>query len=241
MASISVGTKTINSVEVYLSGLDTSWENGTRTVYWYLGSANGGIPTANSYFKTKSATISDGVSSGGNVTFSGLQSGTQYGVYCEVYHNSELLTSKQGYVTTNTGSSVIIPTWYWYRSNGSASATQTEAALNAIQNKRSTLNFSHLVWNDIVNKAKAISNLAVGWWDSDYATYSDTLMTTEPYELTADMFNSLRNNLEIIAQYVGMGYKTGIGKVSPGDKVYGDYFDTLTEYMNDCIVWLKDA
>ena len=54
------------------------------------------------------------------------------------------------------------------------------------------------------------------------ATYYDTKMWSEPYTLTADMFNSLRNNLDF-------AYYTGISKVFTGDAVLGEYFVTLTE------------
>jgi hypothetical protein len=91
----------------------------------------------------------------------------------------------------------------------------------------------------MVDKVKEIMDEAVGWWDSaDYATYYDTKFNSSPYELTAVMFNSLRNNIEIAGNtdaYIGLGHKTGIGPVSSGDYVYGDYFLTLAEYINECI------
>lgn len=244
MAGISVDSKTSSSFTVYVSGLDTSWSNGTRTVYWYRGSAGGGIPTPSAYSQKKTASLANKVSSGGSVTFTGLSAGTQYGVYCEIYHGSTLLTPNglQGYVTTDYEDSggTSITKWDWYASNGSnASASQTISAYNAINGTgtgRNTKNFSHSVWNDMVDKVKEICDEAVGWWDTDYATYYNTKFNSTPYELTADMFNSLRNNLEIAGyQKLSLGYKTGIGQVFSGDTVYGDYFLTLAEYMNSCI------
>lgn len=109
MAYISVEYKTSTSVTLILRGLDTSWTLGTRTVNWYLGSANGGIPTSSAYYKSQSTTLSNGVSEGGTVTFNGLSASTEYGIYCEVYHNSTRLANLQGYVTTDAGGSTAVP------------------------------------------------------------------------------------------------------------------------------------
>jgi hypothetical protein len=238
MAGISVSSKTTSSVTLYVSGLDESWTNGTRTVYWYLGSAGGGIPTPSTYYKTKTSTIADGVSSGGSVTFSGLSTNTQYGVYCEIYHGSTFLKDLQGYVKTNaTSSGSSIAKWSWSEGYMLAMDSEVIAARNAILNKTATTNFSHYVWNDLAYVVKLVMDKAVGWWDGDYATYDDVVISDGgSYELTADMFNSLRNNIEIAGDtYIGLGYRTGIGKVKSGDVVYGEYFLTLADYINACI------
>ena len=49
----------------------------------------------------KIAYISGSPSSGGKVTFSGLKSGTEYGIYCTVYHGSNLLAEKTAQATTD--------------------------------------------------------------------------------------------------------------------------------------------
>lgn len=135
-----------------------------------------------------------------------------------------------------TSSSSSIDKWSWTSSNGSASSTQTRNAKAAVEDKEAVTNFSHLVWNDMVDKVKEIMDEAVGWWDGTYASYSNTRFIASPYELTADMFNSLRNNLDIAGDhYIGLGYRTGIEPVKSGGIVYGDYFLTLAEYINDCI------
>lgn len=48
-----------------MAGLDTSWAQGTRTVYWYIDGTMDGT-----------STLRDGVSSGGAYTFYGLDPGT---------------------------------------------------------------------------------------------------------------------------------------------------------------------
>ena len=128
--------------------------------------------------------------------------------------------------------------WSWSVSNGSATATQTSNAYNAVVNKKATTNFSHLVWNDMVDKVnEVIKAYSSGkTWDSTYATYANTKMSSTPFYLTAVKFNSLRNNIEIVGNtYLNIGYKTGIEKVETGDYVKGSYFITLADYINDCI------
>lgn len=146
-----------------------------------------------------------------------------------------------------------IKKWSWSASNGNAYASETSAAYKAVQNKQSTKNFSHLVWNDMVDKTKAICDKAVGWWDSesyglDYANTKAKVNSNGEYELTAEMFNSLRNNLEIAGYH-----KLGLAKIPAttnhdnapngtiphpvvsGKTVFGHYFITLADYMNSCI------
>ena len=100
MASISVQSKTSSSVTLYVSGLDTSWSNGERTANWYL-TYSGLIPTESAYDYKKSTTIADGVSSGGTVTFTGLEANHKYGILCTIYHGSTLLAELNGVVTTD--------------------------------------------------------------------------------------------------------------------------------------------
>lgn len=141
--------------------------------------------------------------------------------------------------------------WSWSASNGSASASQTSASYSAIVNKQDTRNFSHLVWNDLVSKVGDILDAKGLSWDSTYASYDNTKATLNAngeYELTAKMFNSLRNNLEL----AGYGY-LGLSKipdttdhdeppsgkiphpVNSNKRVFGHYFTTLATYINSCI------
>ena len=128
-----------------------------------------------------------------------------------------------------------ITKWSWSASNGNASTSATYAAYSALTNGEDTRNFSHIVWSDMVDKVYEIAMATIGYWDESYATYYNTKMNTEPYELTADMFNSIRNNIELVGNYIGLGYRTGISKVYPDYKVYGYYLTSLTNYINSCI------
>ena len=121
-----------------------------------------------------------------------------------------------------------IAKWDWYSSNGSASANVTLNSYYALNKDNPTSDFSHLVWNDMVDKVMRIIESTGNTWWSEYSSYYDTKMHSKPYELTADMFNSLRYN-------IGARYSTRINEVSPGDCVYADYFITLTNCMNEWI------
>lgn len=234
MAEISVGSKTSNSVTLYLSGLDTSWSSGERTVNWHLNA------------ETKTTTLANGVSSGAYVTFNGLKSNTIYGVYCTIFHGDTLLAELRSEVMTDEGEAKPIEKWVWNDSNNLATANQTARAYNAVFNKTETINFPWLVWDDLAYKVKQLTDATIGYWDTDYATYDATKVDGTQI-LTADMFNSLRNNVEL------SGGKLGISKIPnatdhdnaiegtmphpvlSGKTVFGHYFISLTDYINDCI------
>ena len=118
--------------------------------------------------------------------------------------------------------------WDWTTSNGSATAIQTKDAYAAITGKQTTLNFSHDVWNDLVDKVNEVLVAKGLSWDTFYDTVENTRMTIYPYELTAVKFNSLRNNLDFV-------FLTGISKVESKDTVYGSYFTTITSCINNGI------
>lgn len=156
-----------------------------------------------------------------------IKKNTTYYLFCRGYTGLE-----SGYCEIDFQILVYapsIPKWDWYSSNGdNASASVTLNSYYALNKDNPTSDFSHLVWNDMVDKVmKIIESTGNTWW-SKYASYYDTKMHSKPYELTADMFNSLRYN-------IGARYSTGIGEVSPGDCVYADYFITLTNCMNEWI------
>lgn len=141
------------------------------------------------------------------------------------------------YITSPKDSLNTIPKWDWDSSNGKADANTTyNSYLALFDETKSTEEFSHEVWNDMVQKAYDIIWQKTKYWDSTYGTVASTKFSAEPYELTAKMFNSLRNNIELLGNRSDvLGYKTGISAVSSGDDVMGWYFTALTEYMNDCI------
>ena len=166
-----------------------------------------------------------------------VSANTTYYIWVSGSGGSDTGTTTFHIVPPSKPATSTVEKWSWSASNGTASATDTSAAYNAVKNKQSTKNFSHLVWNDMVDKVykviKAYSSSA--GWDSSYASYENTKMNSAPYYLTAVKFNSLRNNIEIVGGWLKLGYRTDIGKVESGDYVYGEYFLTLADYINDCI------
>lgn len=133
------------------------------------------------------------------------------------------------------GDDTTVTKWDWLASNGLASANQTLRAYNQVNNNGYTTDFSHLVWNDMVDKVYAVIKATTNWWDGTYGSYYDTKMSGPREILTAKMFNSLRNNIELVRLYLGKSTTTGIGQVHTGDRVYGWYFTALTEFINGCI------
>ena len=113
-------------------------------------------------------------------------------------------------------------------SNGDASSSQTKSAYNAVTSKGETSDFSYKVWNDLVNKVNEVQKEKGKSWSNEYATYSNTLMSSSSTTLTANRFNSLRYN-------IGKYHSTGISEVNTGDIVYGSYFITLTNKLNEWI------
>lgn len=215
MAYIGVTDTTESSITVKLFGLDTNYASSDRVCTWFLDGSKKGT-----------STLSANVSSGGTFTFKGLNAGTAYDI------SVSITAPGWGYTvdleeTAETDAISIAP-WSWSNSNGSASASQTKAAYSAIKNQGNLSDFSYLVWNDMVDKVKEILRAKGFYWNELYASYNDTRMTSGDRELTAKRFNSLRYN-------IGSRYPTGINTVYSGDTIYGWYFTTLTDCMNNWI------
>jgi hypothetical protein len=252
VAYIYVESTTSNSVTLVLDELDDTWENGTRTVTWYI--AKGYVPSATSFDKwTAGEPIENNAMAGGLGTFSNLEPDTEYYVYCEVYHGSDLISEFGGendpwwFVTDAEYEEPDEPTvdivkWTWTASNGSASAMETLNSYVRLTKGSPTDTFYNTVWKDMVDKVWEIIEAKTNWWDGTYASYYDTKNLPQNsdglYELTAVAFNSLRNNIELVGnEYLGVG-RIGIPRVYAYNSNYpvkASYFTTLTNYMNACI------
>lgn len=215
MAYISVLSITENSIRVQMSGLDTSYGGSDRVCTWYL---NGG--------RKGTSRLGSKISSGGAFTFSGLKAGTTYDISVSITAPGWTKVVELN-TTAETDSSSIEP-WSWSKSNGSASISQTSAAYSAIRNKGGLSSFSYLVWNDMVDKVKEILDAKGMTWNNTFMSYAATRMSSGDKSLTATRFNSLRYN-------IGLHYSTGINTVNRGDTVYGWYFITLANCINNMI------
>ena len=249
MANIVLDYATTTTLTFYLDNLDTNWQSGNRTAFWYL--SYGIMPTQDRYDQLRSETITDGASRSNGVTFTGLEPEKTYGVYCVVCRGlSEPIPGAEfQFAAVTDAESIIIPKWNWNASNGIANKTATQNAYNAVRYKGATTNFSHEVWNDIVEKVQHIMDNAFwnDYWDSTYGHYSAIKMMNPNETLTASMFNAVRHNLERAGvEKLGLdmipstyGDIDADGKiphpVNSGFIVFGHYFTTLTDYMNACI------
>lgn len=213
MAYIQVTSTSETSITVRMNGLDTSWNEGIRTVYWYIDGTMDGT-----------STLQNQVSYGGSYTFRGLNAGTSYYIQAEVK-----ATGLDVWFETNaqTNSASIQP-WSWSSSNGSATASETQSSYNSLFNNGNVSDFSYKVWNDFCDKVYEVIQATGGSWNSQYTTYQNAKMSSSNRILTATKFNSLRKNIDV-------GYNTDIGEVSTGDIVYGWYFTTFARCLNGWI------
>lgn len=227
MADFSVSwavTETMASMTARLTNGDSSFI-GTRYLRVYV---NGSLRS----------TLSDS-SGGGSDTFTytirNLLPGTRYSWDTELGYKAEKESSitwvssldRSGTFTTDE-ERVYIDQWSWTSSNGSATALQTRAAYSAVTNNGTVKNFSYLVWNDLVDKAKEVFDANGYSWDNRFASYYSTRMSASDRILTAARFNSLRYN-------IGIHSSTGIQTVYSGDPVYGWYLTQLVNSLNALI------
>lgn len=208
---------TTDSISARLVGVNTDYpRNRVRLTLYVAGS------------QVSSFTFTGVPSSGTTkwMTKTGLKPGTRYSVSIEA---EDLVTGwSNSWSTRVTTDKIVVAAWSWSSSNGTASASRTKAAYNALINNGSTSDFSYLVWNDMCSKVIEIENAAGLTWSTKYASYADTKMSSSDKVLTATRFNSLRYN-------IGRSYSTGIDTVYPGDTVYAWYFTTLARCMNGWI------
>ena len=176
---------------------------------------------------------SGGADSAFSYRISGLEPDTEYEYVVELGYQAgseivwlDSLTRKGTFITK-----VKIPTvepWSWLKSNGSATAAQTQNAYHAVNSQGPTTDFSYKVWNDLVDKTNETAQAAGRSWDGFYLSLSETKMAKDSKVMTADRFNSLCYN-------INFGYNTGLPVVSKGDTIKGEYFVTLANALNHWI------
>lgn len=105
IAYISVSETTETTISAYIDGLDANWEQGIRYVHWYTNGSYQGV-----------SSLPNKVSSGGQMTMTGLSPGTTYAIYVEVKWESptgtETLATLSSSATTQTGTTRP-PNWAW--------------------------------------------------------------------------------------------------------------------------------
>lgn len=213
-AYVRVTGTTQTTISVILSGMDTSYSGNTRTIEWYI----------NDNYKY-GTTLPNRASEGGAYTFTGLRPGYQYHI--------EAVVDASGWAEPSTFSVweytdeevISVDPWDWSSSNGSASASQTQRAYDALFDHGNVSDFSYLVWNDLCDKVMEVLDAIGDSWDSSYASFSSTKMTSSNKTLTARRFNSLKTNID---NYENVAIDT----VYTGDTVYGWYFTTTVNALN---------
>lgn len=204
------------------SGSATFYTSGSVDTYGYLSLSatwDSSSRAPNSYIAYNDDTEGSNFSITYNVT-----AGTIYYAYVRLY-NATASGNTTFHVTPPSG----ISKWNWNGSNGSATASATSSAYNALHKGGKVSDFSYVVWNDMCDKVKEILDSISTTWSTYYGlTLAQTKMSTSDKTLTAARFNSLRYN-------IGSRYSTGIDEVKKGDTVYASYFITLATKINGWI------
>lgn len=98
--------------------------------------------------------------------------------------------------------------------------------LNAFNNKGATSTVTYLRWNAFIDRVQEF----VSYYNSKHGTsipsVTSAKMTSSDKKLTASKFNTVRFA-------IGSMRATGINNVSTGDIVYGSYFTTLSNSLNN--------
>jgi len=164
--------------------------------------------------------------------FTGLTAGCNYLITAQLWNatTGTNLGVEDSLSVQTTGSSVVIDIapWTWDWSNGGdATNLDVTTAYQAITTHGPTTNFSYDVWNDLCSKTREALEAVDHTWNTRYASYNATRMSTADKTLTAVRFNSLRYNIDRYSPAT-----SGLSTVSPGDLVYGYYFTALTDSLN---------
>lgn len=142
----------------------------------------------------------------------------------------------------------------WEKSIGNATDEQVKRAYEALVSQGKTVDFSYLVWNDLVdilNKAIVEADLT---WDSTYASVESTKILWNLLPLNAYQFNSVTLNISkligttwkwevdtTLLGYLGRRNVYGINeRKEKADNVYGWYLIELARVINVFIDILKN-
>lgn len=213
---------TSNSITATVSGLDTSYTN-TRKFMWYLDGVLRAVET-----------VEPG-SSEHTYTITGVYFASEHSVRTEIYNaeNGALLAVTHGNASTLYAN---IPLWSWSASNGTASAAQTAAAYAAATSKGLVTDFRAKVWNDLVTLLHtALTGAGARWTGIGY----NNILLSAGDPLTAQKFNAVVQNLRY--PYWEWGGKPdsagylGRQDMRSGDWVYGKYIIELAKRLNTVI------
>ena len=145
------------------------------------------------------------------------------------------------------------PLFEWDKSNGVATAAQTQKAYTAAAEQGQCADFSRYVWNDIVDTlGRLLADLGLSW-DARYTSQAGAKITALYGPLTAEKFNSVRHNIQAVAfttwrwqfDYLKEGYTgrndfRGVSVYGTNsDRVYGWYIIELVRKLNVAIELMR--
>ena len=129
--------------------------------------------------------------------------------------------------------------WNWNKDD------DTIKAYYAISNKGYTSEFKAAVWNALCNKLYQTMNAMSLSWDNKYTTYSEVLLSGTYPTLTAQIFNSVRHNIEVHVPttwkwvfnrtyegYIGRLDFRGVSSTSNPDTLFGSYILEIARKLN---------
>lgn len=186
--------------------------------------------TVNSAYYTMSANSDKTVT----LTVTGLSADTQYEVIAflrtTAMDPSPVAESQSLGVWTEQ---LPVEPWTWTGSNGQATATQTRNAYAILQGTRAPNDFSHYVWNDLVDKISEMRRAKGYSWTTDGGRLlsEDACKVYAGDTMSALQYNSIKTN-------VGSILSTNIPDVSVGDEITGDKLIDLTTVLNQIIAGL---
>ena len=186
--------------------------------------------TVNSAYYTMSANSDKTVT----LTVTGLSADTQYEVIAflrtTAMDPSPVAESQSLGVWTEQ---LPVEPWTWTGSNGQATAAQTRNAYSILQGTREPNDFSHYVWNDLVDKISETRRAKGYSWTTDGGRLlsEDACKVYAGDTMSALQYNSIKTN-------IGSLLSTGIPDVSVGDEITGYMIVHLADVLNQIIAGL---
>lgn len=222
-----------SSIEI--TGTSSTYNSITATIQFHVEYGGSGIyaqlwvsgKTVNSAYYTMSANSDKTVT----LTVTGLSADTQYEVIAflrtTAMDPSPVAESQSLGVWTEQ---LPVEPWTWTGSNGQATATQTRNAYSILQGTRAPNDFSHYVWNDLVDKISETRRAKGYSWttDSGRLLSEDACKVYAGDTMSALQYNSIKTN-------IGSLLSTGIPDVSVGDEITGYMIVHLTDVLNQII------
>ena len=230
MANIVVSNVASTSITLYVNELDTTYNRADRYIEWRIYPSTTVVAT--SY-------LGANVSSGGTTTITGLSPNTTYQISAELFWTDGSTGDylSKIIISDPIKTSVTKPSEFsWFKSNGTATAEQTQKAYTAVTTKGKTTDFSYKVWNDIVDKVNEIHVYSNIEWFDNFNTLENTKMTSTDKEITANRYNSLLFN---IWNY-GITFVASFSTIQrkQGDEILGSYYIEIVNYINNLIGFL---